>query len=142
MKDAAPRGTAAAAFEYMKWWMEEDVQGEYANELVALLGPAGKYNTANFNAFNAMPWSASELRTLNNLYGHLKGYPEMPGGYIIMRYVNFAFMETYNNGAVPSEALLSYIDSINGELARKREELENGKDKSRSFFIPDDAKSQ
>lgn len=142
MKDAAPRGTAAAAFEYMKWWMEEDVQGEYANELVALLGPAGKYNTANFNAFNAMPWSASELRTLNNLYGHLKGYPEMPGGYIILRYVNFAFMETYNNGAVPSEALLSYIDSINGELARKREELENGKDKSRSFFIPDDAKSQ
>ena len=142
MKDAAPRGTAAAAFEYMKWWMEEDVQGEYANELVALLGPAGKYNTANFNAFNAMPWSASELRTLNNLYGHLKGYPEMPGGYIILRYVNFAFMETYNNGAVPSEALLSYIDSINGELSRKREELENGKDKSRSFFIPDDALSQ
>lgn len=142
MKDAAPRGTAAAAFEYMKWWMEEDVQGEYANELVALLGPAGKYNTANFNAFNAMPWSASELRTLNNLYGHLKGYPEMPGGYIILRYVNFAFMSTYNEGAVPSEALLSYIDSINGELSRKREELENGKDKSRSFFIPDDALSQ
>ena len=89
-----------------------------------------------------MPWSASELRTLNNLYSHLKGYPEMPGGYIIPRYVNFAFMATYNDGAVPSEALLSYIDSINGELARKREELENGKDKSRSFFIPDDALSQ
>lgn len=142
MKDAASRGTAEASFEYMKWWMEEDVQGEYANELVALLGPAGKYNTANFNAFNAMPWSASELRTLNNLYGHLKGYPEMPGGYIILRYVNFAFMETYNNGAVPSEALLSYIDSINGELSRKREELENGKDTSRSFFIPEDALSQ
>ena len=142
MKDAATRGTGQAAFDYMRWWMEEDIQGEYANDLVALLGPAGKYNTANFNAFNSMPWTASELRTLNNLYSHLKGYPEMPGGYIILRYVQFAFMETYNSGAVPADALLSYIDSINAELSRKREELENGKDTSRSFFIPSDASSQ
>lgn len=142
MKDAKARGTDEAAFEYMKWWMEEDVQGVYANQLVALLGPAGKYNTANYHAFTAMPWSASERRTLDAVFSNLKGYPEMPGGYIILRYVNFAFMETYNNGAVPSEALSSYIDSINGELSRKREELENGKDKSRSFFIPSDAQSQ
>jgi hypothetical protein len=51
-------------------------------------------------------------------------------------------METYNSGAVPADALLSYIDSINAELSRKREELENGKDTSRSFFIPSDASSQ
>ena len=135
MKDAAPRGTDQASFEYMKWWMQEDVQGEYANELVALLGHAGKYNTANYNAFNAMPWSASELRTLNSVFKNLKGYPEMPGGYIIVRYVAFAFNSTYNEKAVPHEALLYYIDSINSELARKREELENGKDTSRSFYI-------
>ena len=139
MKDAAPRGTGAASFEYMKWWMQEDVQGEYANELVALLGPAGKYNTANYNAFNAMPWSASELRTLNTVFKNLKGYPEMPGGYIIVRYVSFAFNATYNDKAVPSQALLYYIDAINSELSRKREELENGKDTSRSFYIPADA---
>lgn len=142
MKDAAARGTAEASFEFLKWWMEEDVQGNYANELVALLGPAGKYNTANYNAFNAMPWSASELKVLNTLFQHLKGYPEMPGGYIINRYVSFAFNETYNNGTVPSEALLAYIPAINSELARKRAELEDGKDESRSFFIPTDSISQ
>lgn len=142
MKDAAAHGTDEASFEYMKWWMEEDVQGKYANELVALLGPAGKYNTANFNAFNAMPWSASELKILNSLYGNLKGYPEMPGGYIISRYVEFAFTDTYNYGDVPSESLLDRIDAINSELTRKRKELEDGKDTSRSFYIPKDASSQ
>ena len=66
----------------------------------------------------------------------------MPGGYIITRYVDFALMETYNNDAVPSDALLDYVDTINSELKRKREELEDGKDTSRSFYVPSDSKSQ
>ncbi|MCQ2435609.1 MAG: extracellular solute-binding protein [Clostridia bacterium] len=142
MKDAATRGTAEAGFEFINWWMQDDIQGEYANELIALLGPAGKYNSANYNAFNAMPWSSSELIVLNELFSHLKGYPEMHGGYIIPRYMLFAFYATYNNGAVPSDALLEYVDAINSELARKREELENGNDTSRSFYIPADSLSQ
>lgn len=142
MKDAVTRGTDEAAFEYLRWWSAENIQGDYANELIALLGPAGKYNTANYNAFNAMPWSASELKILNTVFTYLKGYPEMPGGYIITRYVDFALMETYNNDAVPSDALLDYVDTINSELKRKREELEDGKDTSRSFYVPSDSKSQ
>lgn len=130
MKDAKKRGTDAAAFKFIEWWTRAGIQGQYANELIALLGPAGKYATANVEAFNEMSWTASELRILSDVFDHLVGIPEMPGSYIISRYVNFAFLAAYNNGATPSDELLSYVPLINKEFERKREEL------NREFYIP------
>jgi hypothetical protein len=54
----------------------------------------------------------------------------MPGSYIISRYVNFAFLAAYNNGASPSDELLGYVELIDKEFDRKRDEL------NRDFFIP------
>ena len=101
-----------------------------ANELVALLGPAGKYATANMEAFNDMSWTASELKEIKNQFANLKGVPEMPGSYIIARNIEFAFLNVYNNDAIPSETLMDYTETINAEFTRKRDEL------TREFYIP------
>lgn len=130
MKDAVDRGTGQAGFDFIKWWMSAGIQGQYANELVALLGSAGKYATANMEAFNDMSWSSNELRELRTQFSNLVGVPEMPGSYIISRYVGFAFLNVYNDGMVPSEALMDYTATINKEFERKREELK------REFYIP------
>ena len=130
MMDAADRGTDEAGFKFIKWWMGADIQGQYANELVALLGPAGKYATANMDAFNDMSWTANELKEIKNQFANLRGVPEMPGSYIIARNVEFAFLDVYNNDAIPSEALQDYTNTINSEFERKREEL------NREFYIP------
>ena len=130
MMDAADRGTDQAGFDFIKWWMSADVQGEYANELVALLGPAGKYATANRDAFADMSWTANELAEINKQIENLQGVPEMPGSYIIARNVEFAFLNVYNNDAVPSEALQDYTNTVNAEFTRKREEL------TREFYVP------
>ncbi|MBQ3489589.1 MAG: extracellular solute-binding protein [Clostridia bacterium] len=130
MMDAADRGTAQAGFDFIKWWMSGDIQGQYANELVALLGPAGKYATANIHAFKDMSWTSNELKEIQAQFDQLKGVPEMPGSYIIARNIEFAFLDVYNNDAVPSEALQDYTNTINAEFTRKREELNRG------FFIP------
>ena len=130
MMDAAERGTDEAGFKFIKWWMGSSNQGQYANELVALLGPAGKYNTANMEAFRDMSWTSSELRSINAQFENLRGVPEMPGSYIITRYVNFAFLNVYNSGLVPSETLQDYTQTINAEFDRKRDELK------RAFYIP------
>jgi ABC-type glycerol-3-phosphate transport system substrate-binding protein len=132
MMDAADRGTDQAGFDFIKWWMSADVQGEYANELVALLGPAGKYATANRDAFADMSWTANELAEINKQIENLQGVPEMPGSYIIARNVEFAFLNVYNNDAVPSEALQDYTNTVNAEFTRKREEL------TREFYVPAD----
>ena len=47
----------------------------------------------------------------------------MPGGYIVARYVEFAFLAAYNDDADPVESMLDYIDAINSELTRKRGEF-------------------
>ncbi len=130
MMDAADRGTDQAGFDFIKWWMGSTVQGQYANELVALLGPAGKYATANMDAFADMSWTASELKEIQNQFNNLQAVPEMPGSYIIARNIEFAFLNVYNNDYVPSEALQDYTNTINAEFQRKRDELK------RKFFVP------
>ena len=40
------------------------------------------------------------------------------------RYTNFAFLDAYDNGDVPSDAMLYYIDEINKEITRKRAEYD------------------
>ncbi len=130
MMDAADRGTDVAGFNFIKWWMGATVQGQYANELVALLGPAGKYATANMAAFNDMSWTASELKEIQNQFNNLQAVPEMPGSYIIARNIEFAFLNVYNNDDVPSEALQDYTKTINAEMQRKRDEL------NRKFYVP------
>jgi ABC-type glycerol-3-phosphate transport system substrate-binding protein len=112
-----------AAWNFMKWWVSTDTQATYGQEYYALLGASGQYATANMEALYSMSWTADERAELHKQFEWLQATPEMPGGYIITRYVNFAFLAAYNEDANPVEEMLSYIDVINAELSRKREEF-------------------
>ena len=37
-------------------------------------------------------------------FANLKGVPEMPGSYILARYVDFAFNDAYKNDADPTKS--------------------------------------
>ena len=113
----------ADAWEFIKWWTDAPAQSEYARQYEALIGMAAKYNTANMEALRSMPWTSSEMKNLEAQFQNLKGTPEYPGGYIITRYVDFAFLDAYNNGTDPVDALLDNIININSELSRKRQEF-------------------
>ncbi len=113
-----------AAWEYMKWWSSAETQSTYGQEYYALLGASGQYATANRDALFGMSWTADErTELLNQFDGWLRATPEMPGGYIVARNVEFAFLRAYNDDDDPVEALLSYVDTINAELSRKRAEF-------------------
>lgn len=118
------QGDEERAWKFMKWWTDEYAQTTYGNELVTLLGPSGQYATANLAALENQPWSPEVLAALRDQFDNLAVTPEMPGGYIITRYVNFAFLAAYNDDENPVEEMLSYIDVINAELSRKREEFD------------------
>ncbi len=121
MRDA--KGDEERAWKFMKWWTDKDAQAQYGNELVALLGASGQYATANLEALQEQPWSSEVMAALKDQFDNLAVTPEMPGGYIIARYTNFAFLAAYNENANPVNELLGYIDSINSELTRKRKEF-------------------
>ena len=114
---------AGNCWEFMKWWTSAESQSSYAKQYEALVGMAAKYNTANTEALKNMSWTNTERRNLLAQYENLKGTPEFPGGYIITRYVDFAFLNCYTNNADPTESLLDQIQYINNELSRKRKEF-------------------
>ena len=122
---AMPRGAKNIenAWAFMDWYTSAKTQARYANELVAVLGPAGKHPTANIEAFAELPWTAKEFKALKAQLNNLVGIPEYPGGYIIARYVDFAFLATYNDNKDAVESMLLYITDINKEISRKRNEF-------------------
>lgn len=111
------------SWEFMKWFVSETTQSSYASELTAVLGTVSKHPTANIAALKSLPWTTSEMKNLEAQYESLAAVREYPGGYIIGRYVNFSFLDVYNNNADPVDALLEYVVDINSELTRKRKEF-------------------
>lgn len=114
----------ANAWEYMKWYVSAENQSSYANELTALLGTVSKHNTANVEALASLSWTTSEYNNLMSQFTNLSAIREYPGGYIIGRYVSFAFLAVYNDNAIPNESLLDYVVEINKEISRKRKEFD------------------
>ena len=113
---------AQKAWQYLKWWVSTPTQERFGKEQVAIMGTAAKYNTANIEALTGQSWTSQEKRNLEQQFKSLKGTPMSPGNYIVARYTNFAFYAVINDDEVPSEAMLGYVDDINNELTRKRDE--------------------
>ncbi len=122
------------AWKFMDWFTDTDTQGDYANEMIAIVGQGAMYATANKYALEALPWSENDLNNLKIQFGEKKvdkkheyglaTIEELPGGYIIPRYVQFAFLNVINNGEDPVDSLLGYVDTINKEIIRKRQEFD------------------
>ena len=111
------------AWEFMKWHSGDRCQIDYANEMVALLGPSAKHPTANISALESLPWTDAELEQLTLQFNNLAAIPNYPGRYIVERYTVFAFLAAFNDNADPVTELQSYIKTINVEISRKREEF-------------------
>lgn len=110
-------------WEFVKWYTDYPCQVEYATEMVAIIGDSAKHSTANYQALKEMPWTEAERTEVEKQFSNLASIPNYPGYYYIDRYTNFAFLSAYNNDADPSTEMLSYINTINKEITRKREEF-------------------
>ena len=112
-----------ASWEFMQWQTSAEAQAEYGNKMVSILGPSAKYATANINAIQNMSWTADERDALLDQIENMSSVVNFPGSYIYPRYLKFAFLDAVNAGADPVDALSEYIDAINSEITRKREEF-------------------
>ena len=111
-------------WQFIDWYTDADFQADYSNELVAVLGEGGMNPTANIEALAELSWSTSEYNKLNAQFQSLTAVPNYPGSYIIARYTDFAFKAAYNDKKDPTDSLLGYINTINKEISRKREEFD------------------
>ncbi|MBR3895370.1 MAG: extracellular solute-binding protein [Clostridia bacterium] len=114
----------ASAWKFMKWYTGAEAQSDYANEMVAIIGDSAKHPTANRLALETMPWTQEEYEEVAKQFENLAAIPNYPGSYFIGRHANFAFLAALNDDADPTTEILSYINTINKEITRKREEFQ------------------
>ena len=69
-----------------------------------------------------------------NQMEHLSSIVNYPGSYIITRYMQFAFLDAVNDSVKPQDAMTGYIEAINTEIARKREEF--------GLWVPENAEDE
>jgi hypothetical protein len=91
--------------------------------MVAIIGDSAKHSTANIAALENMPWTDTEYSLIKAQFDNLASVPNYPGSYILPRYTEFAFLAAYNDNEDPITKLRSYINTINKEISRKREEF-------------------
>jgi ABC-type glycerol-3-phosphate transport system substrate-binding protein len=112
-----------AAWEFVKWWSSTDVQVAFGRQIESLYGPAGRYATANVEAMAALPWSVEEYTKLKEQWEWVRGVPEVPGGYMVGRYLDNAFRRVVYASEPVRDTLIEYNRMINEEIVRKREEF-------------------
>ena len=111
------------AWEFMKWQCGAEAQAEFGNKMVALIGPSAKYASANIKAIENLSWTSAELAAIKEQLNSVSAIENYPGAYIIARYIQFAFYDAYNDRIDAAVAMQSYVNVINKEITRKREEF-------------------
>ncbi len=111
------------AWEFLKWWLEEDTQVQYGNTLEAILGSGARYATANTKVLTQLPWATRQSDVILEQFEHTIGVPDVPGYYMTGREIDYAFKGVVTDGQNPREALYLNVKEINDELTNKREEF-------------------
>ncbi len=112
------------SWEFLKWWTSADSQYKFGKEVESVMGTGARYNTANLEALNRLPWTKDEKENLFAQIEHLCGLPQVPGGYLTDRSVVFAISKVYTTAKDARKTLLGYVDDINQEIKHKRKEFD------------------
>ncbi|MCL2632910.1 MAG: extracellular solute-binding protein [Oscillospiraceae bacterium] len=111
------------AWEFIKWFTSTDTQVRFGQMMEAMLGPLGRFDTANLEALGNLSWSEVEYRKLAQQRDALIEIPMIPANYAATRHVKNAFRAVVNDNWLPRYAINSYDRDINAEITRKNEEL-------------------
>lgn len=111
------------SWEFVKWWLSEDIQVQYGNTLESILGSGARYATANTKVLTQLPWATRQSDVILEQFENTKGIPDVPGYYMTSREIDYAFKDVVTDGQNPREALYLNVKEINDELTIKREEF-------------------
>ncbi len=113
-----------AAWDFVKWWTDEQAQYEFGHRLEEMLGDAARYPTANLAAFSRIKWGAENRSVLARQRENIDSIDQVAGGYITARFFEFSFRDVVYDGKDARETLSSAVRKIDHEIALKREEFD------------------
>lgn len=111
-----------SGFGFLQWWVSAEIQALYGNELENTMGPLARYETANLEAFQSLPWTRAERDTLAGQWRSVEDIPQLPGNYFTNRNLLFAFRAVTYRYENRRAVLKRYTREIDAEILRKRKE--------------------
>lgn len=111
------------AWEFIKWFTDTETMVEYGNNIEGVLGPLGRFASANVEALQQLNWSNKDLEKIMFQMDQLEEIPVVPSAYVVTRSIMNAFRTVVNDKENARETLRWYNIDINREITRKRENL-------------------
>ena len=128
-----------ASWQFLQWWMSEEIQTEFAYTLQSTLGNEYMWNSANVDAFLNSPWPTEHKEIIAEQMNWIYETPRNPGSYMVERELSNAVNAVCLEGENLRAALDEAIKRIDRELERKLEEFGRLKDGELTtpFIVPD-----
>ncbi|MGQ9856850.1 MAG: extracellular solute-binding protein [Fervidobacterium sp.] len=118
------------SWEFVKWWLSEETQRQFINQVVSTYGIEFLMIPANRNAVSWLPIRQSDLSVIKSQFEWLQEVPKMPASYILEREISNIWNKVVLEGKPLRVAVDDGINVVNKEFARKLEEFgyyKNGK---------------
>lgn len=111
------------AWEFLKWWTSAETQLEYSNSLESVIGPLGRVNTSNIEAFSNMNWDIESKKQIIKQWENVVEIIEVPGGYYTARGIDQAYWSVIEQGGKPKDQLNKWSLIVDNEIKRKEKEF-------------------
>ncbi len=111
------------SWEFLKWWMSTETQREFQQQMLLNYGPEYLWNSANVEAFKALPIPQEHKEIVLKQWEWLQEPVKLPGSYIQERELSNVWNRIVFQGVNPRVAIDDAIITINREMARKMEQL-------------------
>lgn len=116
-------GKQEKAWRFLDWWLSAPVQAQFAADIESFIGLEYRWNTANVEAMQMLPWAPEDVEVLAEQGRWAKNVPYVPGHYFLGRELDFAWNNTVLSQMAPQEALEKAAVSLEREMARKQREF-------------------
>lgn len=107
------------AWEFLKWWTSDDVQLNYAENLMTSMGPEYMWNTSNINAFSQMSWDPTHIDIILEQWEWIFDTPKTPASYMMEREISNIWNKVVYDGINTRIAISDSEIIINKEITKK-----------------------
>ena len=129
-----------AAWDFIKWWLSDETQSEFAQTLQSKYGSAYIWNSANLNAFAELAIPAEDRAVILEQWENTMNLRHTPASYMLERSLSDAWYNVVNEHVPVRRALNEAAVNTQQELTIKLQEF-NYVDKVGAVIRPYSMKS-
>ena len=113
-----------AAWDFLKWWMSDETQAEFAQTLQSKYGSSYIWNSANVNAFAELAIPEEDRVVILEQWKHTENIRHTPASYMLERSLSDAWYNVVNKHIPVRRALNEAAVNTQQELTIKLQEFD------------------